>query len=41
METAGAGVSFEDGLPNRLDSRAVEDVQLFGRSADEILVNYE
>ena len=35
METAGAGINFEDCLPKLLDLRFADDILLFGPSADD------
>ena len=38
METAGAGINVEDGLPNLLDLRFADGILFFGRSADDIFL---
>ena len=41
METAGAGINFEDCLPKLLDLRFADDILLFGPSADVFFVMFD
>ena len=40
METEGAGINFEDGLPKLLDLRFADEIRLFGHSAAEVLFTF-